>query len=129
MSNRILTDERVTTIFRDCLFKGDEDTSSHIRSAGIMMTVGFHPGRLEGHAKEIVAMLHELPDTFLKSKGGGWSFLNACMDRHGNQWTDFHRTMDLLFMLGMAIQKVECPAAREDWSRLPGGMPYYIVLD
>jgi hypothetical protein len=78
-------------------------------------------------AAEIRAMLAELPDQYRKSGGGGWSFLNACDDRHGTQWTGFHRTMEHLFMLGLAIGAVTLLMPRELWDALPGGMPYYMV--
>lgn len=86
--------ERVNTIFHDCLYRRGEDTSGHVKAEGITCNVGFHPERLEGHRAEVSAMLVELPDTFRRSSGGGWSFLNACVDREGNQWTgDHHRMM------------------------------------
>ncbi len=127
MPTIVLSTEGVEKVFVDCLFKEGEDTSTHIAAEGIMMTVGFHPERIESHRAEIEAMLDELPDQFKASSGGGWSFLNACEDKHGNQWTSFHRSMDQLFMLGMAIGKVESQMPRELWSALPGGMPYYVI--
>ncbi|MBU1149024.1 hypothetical protein KKI23_02940 [Patescibacteria group bacterium] len=123
----ILTSQKVETIFQDCLFKGDEDKSDHIKAEGITVNVGFHPGRLESHRAEVEAMLDELPDEFKKSGGGGMSFLQACNDRHGNQWTGLHRIMELLFLLGIAIGKVEYQMPREMWSALPGGMPYLVI--
>lgn len=65
----------------------------------------------------------------MKSSGGGWTFLNACHDRHGNLWTGFHRRMEELFMLGLAIGKVHCLFPRDLWDALPGGMPFYMVDD
>jgi hypothetical protein len=124
-----LSTERVKTIFMDCLFRDGEDTSNHVKAEGITTMVGFNPERLKGHEAEIVEMLNELPDTFKKSGGGGMSFLNACIDRHGNQWTSFHRTMEQLFQLGIASGKVELLLPRKMWAVLPGGMPYYLVLD
>ncbi len=89
----VLNPEWVNAVFMDCLFRDGEDTSRHVKAEGIVGDVGFHPERLESHKAEIVAMLDELPDQFKESSGGGWSFLNACMDRHGNQWTGLHQTM------------------------------------
>ena len=122
-----LTAENVVKVFEDCLFHDGEDTNNHVKAEGITMTVGFHPGRLDKHRKKIEAMLQELPNEFQKSGGSGWSFLNACMDKHGNQWTGLHRTMEQLFLLGIAIGKVQCQLPKEMWSALPGGMPYYVV--
>ncbi|MDP2665599.1 MAG: hypothetical protein Q8P23_03110 [bacterium] len=123
----VLDPERVNAIFMDCLFKDGEDTSKHIKAEGITKNVGFHPERLESHKTEIEAMLDELPDEFKKSGGGGWSFLNACNDKHGNQWTGFHQRMEQLFQLGIGISKVQYQMPREMWSVLPGGMPYLVV--
>jgi len=122
-----LNPERVNEIFLDCLFRNGEDTSNHVKAEGITSTVGFHSGRLDSHKAEIEALLNELPDEFKKSGGGGWSFLNACNDKHGNQWTGFHQRMEQLFQLGIAIGKVESQLPREMWSALPGGMPYYVI--
>lgn len=123
----VLTADRVQTIFLACLFKDGEVPSKYVPAPGITTNVGFHPGRIEEYKEEIAAMLEELPDEFKESGGGGMSFLNACNDRHGNQWTDMHRAMEQLFQLGLATGKVACLLPREMWSTLPGGMPYYVV--
>jgi len=125
--SKILSSERVEAIFNDCLFKDGEDTSNYVKAEGIAHNVGFHPERLQSHKAEIEAMLDELPDQFKKSGGGGWSFLNACLDKHGEQWTDLHLRMEQLFQLGIAIGKVECQLPREMWMVFPGGMPYYVI--
>ena len=119
--------EHVNAVFMDCLFRDGEDTSKYVKAEGIVRNVGFHPERLESHKAEIVAMLDELPEQFQEKSGDGWSFLNACMDKHGNQWTGFHRTMEQLFQLGIAIGKVKSLLPRKMWSALPGGMPYYVI--
>ena len=117
----------VESVFVDCLFKKDEDQSGHVKAEGITMSVGFHPGRLEGNRAKIKEWLSSLPDEFKTSKGGGWSFLNACNDKDGNQWTGLHQRMEQLFLLGIGIGKVKCLMSREMWAVLPGGMPYYSV--
>ena len=127
MSTTILDSDKVNAIFMDCLFKDEEDTSKHVKAEGITRDVGFHPERLEGHKVEIVTMLDELPDEFKKSGGGGMSFLNACNDKHGNQWTDLHQRMEQLFQLGIGVGKAELLMPRKVWGALPGGMPYYVV--
>lgn len=129
MSTPILDGEKVNDLFRDCLFKKGEDTSNYVKAEGILCTVGFHPGRLESYRAEISAMLDELPGEFRQAGGGGMSFLKACFDKHGNQWTNTHQRMDQLFQLGTAIGRVTCLAPREIWGALPSGMPYYLVTD
>lgn len=123
----VLDPERVNAIFTDCLFRDGEDTSNHVKAEGIVRNVEFHPERLQSHKAEIEAMLDELPDEFKKSGGGGWSFLNACNDKHGNQWTGLHQRMEQLFQLGIGISKVQYQMPREMWSVLPGSMPYLVV--
>jgi hypothetical protein len=129
MTNKssVLNAERVQKIFLACLFKDGEDRSKYVPGPGITINVGFNPGRIEEYRAEIAEMLDELPDSFKESGGGGMSFLNACEDRHGKQWTGFHKVMEQLFQLGLATGKVACLMPREMWSSLPGGMPYYVV--
>ena len=122
-----LDPQRVEAVFMDSLFREGEDTGNHVKAEGISVMVGFHPERLESHRAEIEAMLDELPDDFKESGGGGESFLDACKDKHGNQWTGFQERIDQLFMLGTAIDKVKLALPRDMWGVLPGGMPYYVI--
>jgi hypothetical protein len=126
-TKEILSAERVNAIFGDVLFKDGEDTTNHIKAEGVMQTFGFNPERLKAHEAEIAEMLDELPDQFKASAGGGWSFLNACDDKHGRQWTGMHATMEQLFALGVGTGKAQLLMPREMWEVLPGGMPYYVV--
>ena len=125
--NTVLSAERVEAVFLDCLFKEGEETSNHVAVYGIMMNVGFNPDRLDSHKAEIMTLLSELPNDFQKSAGGGMSFLSACTDKHGHQWTGLQLRMEQLFLLGIAIGKVETLLPREIWSFLPGGRPYYAI--
>ena len=84
--------------------------------------------KIDEHAEDIYSMLKELPLEFQKHGGGGMSFLNACNNNAGEQWTGLHRRMEELFVLGIAANKVKSVMPRELWSALPGGMPYYMVL-
>lgn len=124
-----LNPELVDTVFRDCLFADGADTSNYVPAHGIQINVGFDPERIAYHKDTVRALLLELPDEFMVSKGGGMSFLNACNDRHGNLWTGMHRTMEQLFLLGLACELVTELLPREAWDVLPGGMPYYAVRD
>ena len=71
--------------------------------------------------------LKALPHQFRKNSGGGWSFLNACNQENGVQWTGLHQRMDQLFCLGMGVKLVESLLSRKMWRNLPGGMPYYVI--
>lgn len=131
------------TVFQDC-FLDDSDTTTEAITVehaltgpvgvggndGGQGTLRFSKARIAEEAERIAFMLSELPTEFRtteKGGGGGWSFLNACMDRHGNQWTGMHMTMAQLFALGQAAGLVDLLLPPEMWPALPGGVPYYAV--
>lgn len=122
-----LTAQNVDAIVRDCLFREGEDTQNHIVGDAIVQKFGFHPDRLKAHTEDIREMLSDLPDEFHADKGGGMSFLNACMTRDGEHWGE-HRDMGALFALGTAAGLAKMLMPRAMWNMLPGGMPYYAVL-
>jgi len=113
-------------VFKSCLFEDDEDTTSAVMAYGIITDAGFHPGRLDEKREIVKGWLDQLPDEFHVHTGGGMSFLNACMTKDGNHWGE-HQSVELLFLLGMAMGYVTYPLPRELWDVLPGGMPYYTV--
>lgn len=127
---------KVRKIFLDCLYSEDRIKSSTkeglmkeaILVKGIVTNVGFDPKKIAIHKPEIIELLDELPNEFKHEVSGGYSFLKACVDKNGNHWGE-HRSMEQLFMLGMACKRVRCLFPRELWSMLPGGVPYYEVLD
>lgn len=117
---------RVEEILIDSLAE-DLSEDERVVIEGIVNPYALNPTKLEGHKSEIIAMLADLPEQFRANGGGGWSFLNACLTKDGEQWTGLQQRMDQLFVLGMGIGRVTCPLPREMWSALPGGMPYYII--
>ena len=123
-----LTAAAVEKIFLDCLFRENEDTSSAVLAQGLTSGFGFHPERLNSHSPSIRALLEELPETFRENTGGGWSFLQACQTREGDQWGE-HRNVEQLVTLGLATGDVEYLVPREMWGALPGGVPYLVVKD
>ena len=126
-----LTAESVEQVFLDCLFRDDEivdgkPKTEPVEVEGIIQIFGFHPIRLNEHKNEIIELLQELPKEFFKDSGG-WSFLNACIDEHGNQWGEHWNTEQLLCLgIGLGIAKFQFP--RSMWSAFPGEMPYVTVL-
>ncbi len=132
MSEPKLTPGAVDEIMRACLFTADEVAQSPeplemLVIEGIAKTYGFHPGRISEYASRIGDLLAELPLAFRRTHGGGWSFLNACDDRDGNQWTGLHVEMEALFCLGIAAGKARWLVDRDMWSAFPGGMPYVVI--
>lgn len=130
-----LTAANVSSIFLDCLYNDEEIkdmdretlTAKSTLVEGVAIRVGFNPEKLEKHKDDIKSMLSCLQDEFMQDKGGGFSFLNACYDKNGNQWTGLHKAMDELFMLGQGIKVVRPCLPRELWDAFPGGMPYYAI--
>jgi hypothetical protein len=127
--------EAVEKVFLDCLFRDDEvvngvPTTEPVVVEGITSMFGFHPERLQSHRDEVAGWLLLLPVEFQSTAqggGGGWSFLNACDDVNGNQWTGLHQRMEQLFTLGIALGLAKWQLPRKVWSVLPGGMPYVVV--
>jgi len=127
MTEPLIDSSKVHEAFMDCLFRDEEDHKLYTEAHGLTCNVGFHPERLESHRAEVVGYLSNLPNSFKKTGGGGMSFLNACNDKNGTQWTDFHKIMEELFLLGSGLKIVSFPIPRELWDVLPGGMPYVTV--
>lgn len=131
MTDYRLDPERVMQVFEDCLggldgIPGDESVVVH----GITAKFALRKDKLERHREEIDRMLFELPPEFRSGHegGGGWSFLGACNDRHGNQWTGLHMRMQELFCLGLGTGRVFELFPPEMRDALPGGgMPYYVI--
>lgn len=123
-----LTEGAVKEMIYSCLNGKKDIDESTIVVEGITARWGFNKTLISEHTHEIVDLLNQLPATFHSGTGGGWTFLNACNDRDGNQWTGNHVVMDALFCLGIAAGKATWLLHRELWDALPGGMPYVAVL-
>lgn len=132
----VLTAKRVVTLVKKCLLTEEElDLSDPdepkplvpiIQARGVLSHFGFSRHRIEENKEAIKELLDELPDAFHKDGGGGWSFLQACVDRNGRQWGE-HRTIDELLTLGVAAGYVTWCLPRELWGTFPGGVPYLMV--
>jgi hypothetical protein len=120
---------RIDEIMRDCLAK-DASAPDVIVVEGVVHNYAFQPAKLAEHKLDVAAMLVELPMEFRPvpmGGGGGWSFLNACNDRRGEQWTGMHLVMEGLFVLGIAMDLAAWLLPKDMWPALPGGMPYVAV--
>ena len=129
-----LTAANVHNVFADCFYNEDEIKEipkgeypkDAIFADGVLSKVALHPGRVASHRSDVASMLSELSDDFMHDKGGGMSFLNACVTKDGEQWGE-HRNMEQLFLLGIALKMVRPLLPREMWGMLPGSMPFYVV--
>lgn len=126
MENQTLNSENVLTLFSYVLFKDEEDKKNYVVGEGVRLKCGFHPERIKEKEPEIINLLSQLPDEFFKTKGGGWTFLNACTTKDGELWGQ-HESVDQLLALGTAIKKVSWLMPRDQWHMFPGGMPYLVV--
>lgn len=128
-----LTASNVEAVLRNLLYTEEElepgqtePPDDAVLAEGIVHRFAFHPDRLKAETENIKAMLKQLPTTFRKNGGGGWSFLNMCVDADGVQWGE-HKEMEALMCLGMAIGRASYVLPREMWPVLPGGVPYVAV--
>ncbi len=125
-----LTADRVNTLFRECLatVKAGENIS---QIHGVKAIYAIDLAKVATHKSEIGQMLLQMDDSFMigTGKGGGWSFLNACVDRCGRQWTDLHSTVEELVVLGMGAGMAFYTMGREMWDVLPGGLPYFSIRE
>jgi hypothetical protein len=124
-----LSSEAITMLMLKVLYNSEELKEEIPKGVvlvkGIVHDYGFHPERVKLHKPDIDALLSELPDQFFRNRGGGWSFLNACVDRHGEQWGE-QRDAESLICLGIAIGSASW--LLEDMADiLPGGVPYLEV--
>jgi hypothetical protein len=125
-----LSVEHVCQVFAQCLAHGAESHPT-VTVEGILHTANFAMNELERRKAEIGGMLAQLPLEFQpRADGGadGWSFLNACNDRDGRQWTGEHMIMEQLFLLGIATGQAKWCLPRDMWEVLPGQMPYIAVV-
>lgn len=123
--------QEVESIYGSSLAEDLPETDPNYKiTDGILAPTAFDMGKLNKHRARVAAMLSWLPTNFRvpeQGGGGGWSFLSACDDREGRQWTGLHQRMDQLFQLGMALDMVVCLMPRSMWRLFPGGMPYYEI--
>lgn len=124
--NQMIDSQKLEEVFVNCLFEEGESSDFYIPIEGIVNNAGFHPERLELNRDSVREWLNQLPDSFHADKGGGMSFLNACVTKDGDHWGE-HPSMEQLFLLGMGLGYVTCPMPREMWKVLPGSVPYYTV--
>lgn len=130
----LIDPKEVERTFLKCLYTEEEVKNIEkvpedaIFVEGIKFRIVFHSVRIEENREKVSEWLRALPHKFRKNEGGGWSFLNACRQENGVQWTGLHEIMDFLFCLGMGLKLVESLVPRERWEVLPGGMPYYVIF-
>jgi hypothetical protein len=138
----ILTAEAVHAIMRDCLFRENDPRTFEMQQAieaevdlpdyalkveGVVRTFVLDRAKVDAHRDDVAALLAELPPEFRSDLGGGWTFLNACNDKHGHQWGE-HADVETLLVLGLATGLARYATADRDlWRSMPGSLPYFMV--
>ena len=128
MTPKLTIDALFSVYKMTCDREGDEPQDWVIIES-VQKTLRYSQTRLARCRPQILALLAELPTEFRSvhlGGGGGWTFLNACIDVHGRHWGE-HAHVDLLISLGLAIEAVQFGLPREYWPALPGGLPYFEV--
>lgn len=121
--------ERLHHVMLRVLFEPDElvdgrPPTSAVQVEGIATGFVFHPERLTADRVEVEAIISEVvTDEFFRGKGGGWSFLQLCVDRQDRQWAE-HPTMEALVCVAMGLGLAGYCLPRKFWKDLPGGVPY-----
>jgi len=129
----MLTSEKVTEMFLDCFFTEEEISGATkppenaIKVEGISTKVAFHPERLESHREDVKKCLEELSSQYQPDAGGGYTFLDMCFTKTGEQWTSYHKVMEQLCILAIGLNLGSFLLPRVMWSSLPGGLPYFGV--
>lgn len=91
---------------------------------GIVSNFGIDVEKAKKDEAVIKTWIADLPTEFLFEGGGGWSFLNLCQTKDGEQWTGLHRACEALYVLSRAIGCANILLPRSLWGALPGGVPY-----
>jgi hypothetical protein len=119
----------VNEIFMDCLYEEKdlpEDKSTPkdaVLAEGLTLNVGFHPEKLKSHRQEIIEVIKEMPDAFIKGNAEPIDchfYLHRGLKKCALQ----HQTMEELVLLAIASELGGYCLPRETWSALPGGVPY-----
>ncbi len=126
MSSIQLTEALVNRIYTDCLWHDDENLYQR-RIVHSIDKIFFNINRLLKHQGLIEKILHELPNDFKGSGGGGMSALNAYWNKDGIRWTHNYRSIIQLFTLGIPFKKVEFVLPRNKWQTLDQGIPYFVI--
>lgn len=118
--------DKVHETIKACLLQEGDDASRAIVIKGIVREFYFDRTRLADQRPVIKELLTGLPKEFYKDAGGGWTFLNLCVDAEGTQWAE-QPTAEALVAMGLATDLVSFQLPREFWSSLPGGVPYLMI--
>lgn len=115
--------QRVSELFRECLFEDDEARDDAVLAEGVTINAGFHPARLAAARERLVALLREIVTDDFLVQGRGASLLALCEARDGQQWGEQRNCQELL-LLALASGLATYTFPRLLWGGLLGGVPW-----
>lgn len=134
--------EHVRELYVECTFRPEDEPDTCVLVQGYCAVGAFHQGRLCACEPRIIALLAQLPDTFMAGwpQGGGDSLGQAHHTCDGRAWTEeysqqpMHRKfghashpVEQLLLLGLATGRVVFLIPRQYQDLLAGGMPYIVI--
>lgn len=126
----MLRADDVHDAFIYCLVKREEapdgqPSEDAVLLEGISLNVELHKARLEEQREKVLGWIDDIPEGFLREKGGGWTFLNLTMTKQGDQWCE-QPTAQALMLMAMGLGYAQYQLPRDIWRALPGGVPYVV---
>ena len=104
---KMLVPERVEAIYLECLYRYDDTTRKILTVISpIELHVLLHPDKIRTHKAEIESMLAMLPSVFHIENGDGAPISCARRTCSGEVWTMNTDTVNMVLVLGMAIDRV-----------------------
>ena len=103
----MLVAERVEAIYLECLYRYGNTTRKFLTVISpIELHVLLHPERVSSHKTEIESMLAMLPSAFHIKNGEGAPIGEARRTCNGEVWTINMDVVNMVLVLGMAIDRV-----------------------
>ena len=114
--------DEVQEILRAVLTESETDANAKAVE-GVVYIYAINATRLEAYRDRVKELIEEMDQRFKKDYGGGWSFLNLPVDKHGKQWGE-QMDAEQLFVLAKALDLADFVLPREMWPSMPGAVPY-----
>ncbi len=118
-----LTAARVREIYERC-YRPENTRLNTTMVDGVLLRHTFSIRMIQRSREEIIRLLLSLPEGFRADIGQGGSVLALIQRADKTFWTSDVSDTEKLIALGLASGLLNFCAARENWSKLPGGMPY-----
>ncbi len=128
-SDLAISESLVNYIFDECR----ENDLSRVRLydscmiTGISMIAFLRLDVLQKYENRINRLFDDMPALFHENEGDGWTLSMMVYDRQKRKWANSEKSIERLLILGLAIDRIVFPFAREVWYKLPYGHPYVMI--